>query len=102
MARTRPELVSTWCDGNAALVDALDDAISHLQGARQALADDTSVLPLARAGYDARINWEHRRFEPVELAASADELRALGRRGGWITAVLRDEDGLRLLGMRPV
>lgn len=102
VARTRPELVSTWCDGNGALVDALDDAISHLQDARQALAADASVLPLARAGYDARINWEHRRFEPVELAASADELRALGRHGGWITAVLRDEDGLRLLGMRPV
>ena len=25
VARTRPELVATWCDGNPALVDALDD-----------------------------------------------------------------------------
>ena len=28
VARTRPELVATWCDGNAGLVTALDDAIA--------------------------------------------------------------------------
>jgi prephenate dehydrogenase len=84
------------------LVDALDDAITHLSSARDALSADQSVLPLAQAGHDARINWEHRRFEPVELRASADELRAHGRLGGWITAVLRDPSGTRLLGMRPV
>lgn len=101
VARTRPELVTTWCDGNLALVDALDDAIRHLTSARNALAADQSVLPLAAAGHDARINWEHRRFEPVELAASVDELLRHGRTGGWVTAVLRDADGIRLLGMRP-
>lgn len=102
VARTRPELVTTWCDGNPALVDALDDAIAHLRGAREALADGQSVYPLARTGHAARINWERRRFEPVELTPSREQLRALGRDGGWVTAVLRDEDGLRLLGMRPV
>ena len=102
VARTRPELVSTWCDGNAGLVDALDDAISHLQTARDALAADASVLPLARAGHRARIDWEHRRFEPVELAPTVELLCEHGRIGGWITAVLRDDDGVRLLGMRPV
>ena len=102
VARTRPELVATWCDGNPALVEALDDAIAHLGEARDALAADTSIYPLAAAGHDARINWEHRRFEPVELPASADELRAHGRIGGWVTAVLRDDTGIRLLGMRPV
>jgi prephenate dehydrogenase len=102
VARTRPELVTTWCDGNAALVDALDDAIGHLRSARAALADDRSVYPLAAAGHAARINWEHRRFQPVELTASTDELRGHGRTGGWVTAVLRDDDGVRLLGMRPV
>ena len=30
VARTRPELVATWCDGNQALVAALDDAIAWL------------------------------------------------------------------------
>jgi prephenate dehydrogenase len=102
VARTRPDLVATWCDGNAGLVDALDDAITHLQSARDALAADESVFPLAQAGHAARINWEHRRFEPVELAPSVDALREHGRIGGWITAVLRDDDGMRLLGMKPI
>jgi prephenate dehydrogenase len=102
VARTRPELVTTWCDGNPALVAALDDAIAHLAEARAALADDTSIFPLATAGHSARMNWEHRRFGQVELAASTDELCAHGRTGGWITAVLRDGQDVRLLGMKPV
>jgi prephenate dehydrogenase len=48
------------------------------------------------------MNWERRSFEPVELRVDTEELRAHGRRGGWITAVLRDDDGVRLLGMRPL
>jgi prephenate dehydrogenase len=102
VARTRPELVTTWCDGNLALVDALDDAIGHLRSARDALASADSVYPLARAGHAARINWENRRFEPVELPAAKEALLEHGRTGGWVTAVLRDEDGVRLLGMRPL
>jgi prephenate dehydrogenase len=102
VARTRPDLVATWCDGNPELVSALDDVIERLTATRTALAANGSVLELAQAGYHARMDWEHRRFEPVELAPHADLLRAHGRRGGWITAVLRDDDGIRLLGMRPV
>jgi prephenate dehydrogenase len=101
VARTRPELVATWCDGNPALVGALDDVLGHLRTARDALAGKGSVYPLACAGHATRINWEHRRFEPVELPASAVALRAHGRDGGWVTAVLHDPDGVRLLGMRP-
>jgi prephenate dehydrogenase len=116
VARTRPELVATWCDGNDALVSALDDAIAWLKSSRDALAAGGSIMPLARAGHHARMDWEHRAFVPVELAADAESLRAHGRLGGWITAVLddahlaeashRDQRGsggqLRLLGMRPV
>ena len=102
VARTRPELVTTWCDGNPALVSALDDAIAHLRGARDALAAGASVLPLATAGHAARINWEHRQFVPVELGPDRGALLDLGTAGGWVTAVLRDDDGVRLLGMRPV
>ena len=101
VARTRPELVSTWCDGNPGLPVALDDAIRHLVEARDALRADGSVLPLAEAGHAARINWEQRDVEPVELGADAAALVEHGRRGGWITAVLHEPDGLRLLGMRP-
>jgi prephenate dehydrogenase len=102
VARTRPELVATWCDGNDALVDAMDEVVVRLSRARDALATHGSVLELATAGHDARMNWEHRRFEPVELPVDAATLCAHGRDGGWITAVLRDDDGIRLLGMRPV
>jgi prephenate dehydrogenase len=101
VARTRPELVATWCDDNPALVEALDDAIAHLASARDELAARRSVYGLAAEGHAARINWEHRRFEQVELPADADELRAHGRRGGWITAIMREPTGTRLLGMRP-
>ena len=102
VARTRPDLVATWCDGNPALVDALDDAIAHLASARAELAAQGSVYDLAAEGHAARINWEHRRFEPVELTLTAQELCAHGRDGGWITAVVREGDGIRLLGMRPI
>ena len=102
VARTRPDLVATWCDGNPALVGALDDVIERLSATRAALAGNGSVIELAEAGHHARMDWEHRRFEPVDLAPEAATLRAHGRTGGWITAVLRDDDGTRLLGMRPV
>ncbi len=102
VARTRPGLVSSWCDHNPALVTALDDAIAHLVGARDSLASGGSVLPLATAGHSARTNWEQRGFEPVEVPTDRAALVAHGRAGGWITAVLRDDDGVRLLGMRPV
>jgi prephenate dehydrogenase len=106
VARTRPELVATWCDDNQALVAALDDAIDCLRTSRDRLAAGGSVLPLARAGHRARMDWEHREFGPVDLPADPPELRRLGRAGGWITAVI-EKDGpelgeLRLLGMRPV
>jgi prephenate dehydrogenase len=102
VARTRPDLVATWCDGNESLVGALDDVIVRLSAARADLAADGSVLGLAVAGHDARINWEHRRFEPVEVRATSAELCAHGRAGGWITAVLREPASVRLLGMRPL
>jgi prephenate dehydrogenase len=101
VARTRPDLVATWCDGNPALVTALDEVIGRLTKARDELAADDSVYELAEAGHRARIDWEHRRFEPVELPVSAEALCDHGLNGGWITAVLRDDDGVRLLGMRP-
>lgn len=101
VARTRPELVATWCDGNPALVQALDEVVARLQGARDRLASGGSVFDLAVAGHRARMGWEHRTFEPVELRADPVSLLTHGHHGGWVTAVLRDDDGVRLLGMRP-
>ena len=74
--------------------------ISRLRDARDNLAEYGSVFDLASAGHAARIDWEHRAFMPVELAPTRRTL-AHGRLGGWITAVLRDDDGMRLLGMCP-
>lgn len=103
VARTRPELVATWCDGNPGLAAALDDVIERLTATRAQLRDGGSVLPLAQAGYAARMGWEQRQFEPVELPARASDLLAHGAGGGWITAVLVGASGPpRLLGMRPV
>ena len=76
--------------------------IERLSATRAQLSDGGSVLPLARAGYDARIGWEQRVFEPVEVPAQVADLLAHGARGGWITAVLIGSSGAaRLLGMRP-
>ena len=106
VARTRPDLVATWCDGNPALVTALDDAIAWLQSSRDELAAGGSVLALARAGHRARTSWEQREFGPVDLPADPDVLREHGRCGGWITAVIAKDSSevgdLRLLGMRPL
>ncbi|MEO6885054.1 MAG: prephenate dehydrogenase/arogenate dehydrogenase family protein [Jatrophihabitantaceae bacterium] len=101
VARTRPDLVATWCDGNPALVTVLDEVLARLTQTRADLAEGRSMYELAETGHRARMNWEHRQFVPVELALDAVELCAHGRAGGWITAVLRDDPGIRLLGMRP-
>ena len=104
VARTRPELVATWCDDNPALVEALDDAMSWLSATRDTLAAGGSVMELAEAGHHARMDWEQRDFEPVELTADTAALRQHGRHGGWVTAVM-DKSGpsatTHLLGMRP-
>lgn len=102
VARTRPDLVASWCDGNRALVAAMDEVIGRLAAARASLADGHSMLSLAQAGHRARTDWEHRRFAPVELAPVVADLLRHGGEGGWITAILHDDTGLRLLGMRPL
>lgn len=102
VARTRPELVATWCDGNPALVGALDDVLARLGATRDALVGGGSVLDLARDGHAARMNWEHRVVRPVDVAADAGALLGHGRAGGWITAVHESAAGVHLRGMLPL
>ena len=91
VARTRPELVATWCDGNAGLVAALDDAIAHLPEARDALAADGVDPPARRApGTGADGLGAPPRSSRWSSPPTPGELRAHGRGGGWVTAVLRD------------
>ena len=102
VARTRPDLVASWCDRNDALVTALDDVVARLSGARDALAAGGSVLDLATEGNAARMNWEHRVMRPVDVPANRIALLEHGRRGGWISAVHEGTDGVHLRGMLPV
>ena len=101
VARTRPDLVASWCDGNDALVSALDDVLARLGAARAALADGGTVLELAADGYAARMNWEHRTARPVDVPAERATLLEHGRHGGWLTAVHESADGVHLRGMLP-
>lgn len=101
VARTRPDLVASWCDGNAALVTALDDVVGRLSGARDALARGGSVLELATDGNAALMNWERRTARPVDVPAQRVTLLEHGRHGGWISAVHDGADGVQLRGMLP-
>ena len=80
-----------WCDGNEALVVALDEVINRLDATRTALVEGRSVLPLAQDGHAARMNWEARAVRAVLVPADAEALLAHGRAGGWITAVGPDD-----------
>jgi prephenate dehydrogenase len=101
VARTRPELVATWCDGNPALLTVLDEVLDRLGQTRDALAAGGSVLQLARDGHAARTNWEQRALHGVDVDGSVDALLAHGRAGGWITAVHESATGVRLRGVLP-
>lgn len=102
VARTRPDLVASWCDDNAALVTALDDVVVRLAATRDALADGGSVLDLATDGYAARMNWERRAAQPVDVPAERAALLEHGRAGGWLTTVHETASGFHLRGMLPV
>jgi prephenate dehydrogenase len=103
VAGTRPELIAALCDGNrAALARVLDETLVELTAARDALAANGSVLPLATAGHQARRAW-------VETAPAVgitldrdtpslrDDLLALGAAGGTLDAVTSRQ----LHGRRP-
>ncbi|MQA26265.1 MAG: prephenate dehydrogenase/arogenate dehydrogenase family protein [Micromonosporaceae bacterium] len=94
VAASPPALVAAMCGGNApALVPALDDMIAALAEARARL---TSPDPIAAVrnwlvpGHTARSNWPPTAGPTTELPATADHLLALGRAGGWLTAVARN------------
>jgi prephenate dehydrogenase len=94
VAASSPDLVAAMCGGNAAAVaPALDTARAALDAARAALdePDPTAALRawLAPASA-ARRAWPPTPGEQHELPARVDALLALGRAGGWVTAVAQD------------
>jgi prephenate dehydrogenase len=93
VAGTRPELIAALCDGNrAALARVLDETLAELTRARDALAGDGTVLPLATAGHTARQAWAET-TPAVGVTLDRDtpslrnELLALGAAGGTLDAV---------------
>jgi prephenate dehydrogenase len=96
VAGTRPDLVAAMCGGNAAaLVPALEEAIAHLSEAKDLLTGPDPIPALTgwlRAGYEVRARWPAAAGEPYEVPIEPDALLALGRRGGWVTAVSPTDD----------
>jgi prephenate dehydrogenase len=93
VAGTRPELIAALCDDNrAALARVLDETLAELTRARDALAGDGTVLPLATAGHTARQAWAEA-TPAVGVTLDRDtpslrnELLALGAAGGTLDAV---------------
>jgi prephenate dehydrogenase len=92
VAATRAELTAAMCGGNAAEVEhTLQAVLGDLHHMHDLLetADPIAALipPLAAAG-DLRRAWPPRPSGgAAEMAAEAGALLALGRAGGWVTAV---------------
>jgi prephenate dehydrogenase len=94
VAASPPALTAAMCGGNAAaVVAALDEVLSLLGTAREALAGADPIrdlVPWLRAGAVARGGWPPAPSDPATLPAHPDVLLRLGRAGGWVTAVSAD------------
>ncbi|WP_433299044.1 prephenate dehydrogenase [Actinoplanes sp. CA-030573] len=99
VAATRAELIVAMCAGNATAVHSvLRNLIDDLKAMDEALAND-ALTPLVELGGSLRRAWPARGGEPVEMPVSVDGLLALGRDGGWVTAVA--ENRVSVTTMRP-
>ncbi|GID97452.1 prephenate dehydrogenase [Amorphoplanes digitatis] len=101
VAATRPELIAAMCGGNApavrqVLAAVIDDLASF---ARELELDDPIAALTAglRPSSELRRAWPPRPGEPVEVPADVEALLALGRAGGWVSAI---KDG-KVMGLRP-
>jgi prephenate dehydrogenase len=104
VAGSAPELIASMCGGNAGPVaDALDEVLGQLEEIRDGLESDDPIAAVRRwaaTAHAARSTWPHGWGAPRQLPASAQHLLALGRDGGWITAVA--SDGRTVTAARPV
>jgi prephenate dehydrogenase len=103
VAATRAELIAAMCGGNATatrevLAGVLDDLRQRL--AELSAPDPVAALiPALREAGDARRAWPPRPGAAAEEPAGVAELLALGRAGGWVTAV--SENRVTVRTMRP-
>jgi prephenate dehydrogenase len=95
VAGTRPELIAAMCGGNAPAVrEVLDGILAELQSySRELVAPDpiAALTERLRVPSDLRRAWPAAPGEPAELTAEPGALLALGRAGGWVTAVRDDK-----------
>ena len=102
VAATRAELIVAMCAGNATEVsNALHRLIGDLEQMRDHLETDPVefLTPLVRRAGDLRRAWPAPPAEVRELPPTVDDLLAVGRNGGWITAVT--ENGVEAAGNWP-
>jgi len=94
VAASPSALVAAMCGGNAAAAGpALDEIRAALRLAGEALAGPDPIAAVRdwlEPGRVARAAWPPVAGEPAALAAEPDALLALGRAGGWVTAVSAD------------
>jgi prephenate dehydrogenase len=91
VAATRPALTAAMCGGNAAaLRSALDSLLDQLGEARRLLDAPDPVAALETwfaPAHAVRSAWPATPGSAEQVPAERAELLALGRAGGWITAV---------------
>ncbi|HKS44616.1 MAG TPA: prephenate dehydrogenase [Amycolatopsis sp.] len=102
VASTRPDLVRAMTEGNReALLPVLDEALGRLGAMRGSLASTGGLAASITAGYEgtqafARVREGTPTGVRVSLGASdaREGLRALGERGGRITAITDDDTAI--------
>jgi prephenate dehydrogenase len=95
VAATRAELTAAMCGGNAVEVEhtlhALLGDLHHLHDLLEMPDPIAALIPPLAAASDLRRAWPpHASDEAAEMPADAARLLALGRAGGWVTAVSKD------------
>ena len=103
VAATRAELIAAMCGGNAAAVGnalgAVLDDLAEMLRALRAADPVASLTPTLETAGEARRRWPPRPGPAAELPADIEALLALGRAGGWVTAVA--ENRASVTAMRP-
>jgi len=88
VAGTRPELVQAMCEANdAALLEAMDDAMARLSAARDALQSTGSLAAVVGEGHRARLRLDaqaHPAITGIDFRSAGvlAQLREAGRKGG--------------------
>jgi prephenate dehydrogenase len=72
------------------VLDAIRAALDAARAALDAPDPIAALLPWLAPGHAARVAWPPRPGPATDEPAGADDLLALGRAGGWITAVAAD------------